>query len=103
MDNRVLAALACPLCIGATISPQDPSAWASCRICWQPAPPHQMWAQLGKEASLPLPAEMHGWGDQSRAVSRSLLTDILQKPKKQARSSFTPVKNNLLWGRESPE
>lgn len=99
----MLAALVCPLCIGATTAPQDPSAWASCRACWQPAPPHQMWAQLAKGASPPLPAEMHGWANQTRSVSPSPLADIPHKPKKQAQSSFAEVKNNLPWGRESPE
>lgn len=65
---------------------------------------HQMWAQLAKGASPPLPAEMmQSWGNQSRAVSRSLLSDTPQKPKKQTQSSFAPVRNNLPRGRESPE
>lgn len=103
-SNRVLATLVCPLSIGATTAPQDPSAWVFCRACWQSAPPRQMWArpQLAKEASPSLTAEMHGWGNQTCAVTRSPLADIPQKPKKQAQSSFAQVKNNLQWGRESP-
>lgn len=90
--------------VGATTAPQDPSAWVFCRACWQPAPPLQMWAQpqLAKEASPSLTAEMHGWGNQTYAVTRSPLADIPQEPKKQAQSSFAQVKNNLQWGRESP-
>lgn len=37
-SNRVLAALVCPLSIGASTAPQDPSAWMSCRA-WSPSPP----------------------------------------------------------------
>lgn len=32
----MLAALVCPLSIGASTAPQDPCAWVSCRVCWQP-------------------------------------------------------------------
>lgn len=78
----------CPLSIGASTAPQDPSAWVSCRA----------WPQLAKAASPPLTAEMHNWGNHTCAVSPSPPAGIPQKPKKQAQSSFARVKKQTSRG-----
>ncbi|XP_051641647.1 uncharacterized protein LOC127470311 [Manacus candei] len=51
---------------------------------------------------LPLPWQRCTAREDSPAIAGSLLADDHQKPKKQAQNSFSQVKNNPQWGRESP-